>query len=423
MAFEIQVGRLAITLIAHQRLQHADHLGALVVDGGGVEVVDFDITGRLYRMGQRAGIFGELASTQGAHILDALHAMAAHVAAECLVAEDSEALLQRQLEPVAAGDAVAGPVVEIFVRHHAFDAGIVVVGGGFGRSQQHLVVEDVEALVLHRAHVEGADGHDHEDVEVIFAAIGLFVPFHGTLERPHRIGGARLVAMLDIDGELDLAARHGGEAVMDAAQIPRHQRKQIGGLGEGVVPHREMPSVRQLAMVGAVAVGEQHRILLLRRLDPHREDRKIVGPVNEVCDAAKAFRLALGAEHAARQKQAFQRGVGGRINLADDFQREAVGHARDGQALVVQQIPVAIKRPAVQRHRQQLLRFALQHQRPRAGLAHDFQGGDHTRRLRLQREIQMHGPDAEFGRLVIGQMDGAGFFSAHDRDSAGEGDL
>ena len=167
------------------------------------------------------------------------------VAGKLLVAEDGEAFLQRQLEPVAAGDAVAGPVVEIFMRHHAFDAGIVVVGGGFRRGQQHLVVEDVEALVLHRPHVEGDDRHDHEDVEVIFAAIGLFVPFHGALQRIHGVAGARLVAMLDIDVQRDLAPAHGGEAVVDGAQVARHQREEIGGLGEGIVPYREMAAARR----------------------------------------------------------------------------------------------------------------------------------------------------------------------------------
>ena len=236
MALEIKVGGFAVAFRPHQRLQHADDFGAFFVDRGGVEIVDLDIALRLHRMGEGAGIFLELPPAQGAHILDALHAMAAHVAGETLVAEDGEAFLQRKLEPVAAGDAVAGPVVEIFMRHHAFDAGIIVIGGGFRRGQQHLVVEDVEALVFHRAHVEGRDRDDHEDVEVIFAAIGLFVPCHRPLQRAHRVGGARFVAMLDIDGERDLAARHGGEAVMDRAQIARHQREKIGGLGEGVVP-------------------------------------------------------------------------------------------------------------------------------------------------------------------------------------------
>ena len=143
--------------------------------------------------------------------------MAAHVAGKTLVAENRQAFLQRQLEPVAAGDAVAGPVVEIFMRHHAFDAGIIVVGGGLRRGQQHLVVEDVEALVFHRPHVEGADRHDHENVEVIFPAIGLFVPFHRPLEGAHRVSRARFIAMLDIDGQFDAAARHGDETVLDAS--------------------------------------------------------------------------------------------------------------------------------------------------------------------------------------------------------------
>jgi hypothetical protein len=45
----------------------------------------------------------------------------AHVAGELLVAEDGQPFLQAELEPVAAGDAVAGPVVEIFVRDDRLD--------------------------------------------------------------------------------------------------------------------------------------------------------------------------------------------------------------------------------------------------------------------------------------------------------------
>ena len=190
MADEIQIGGLAITVIAHQRLQHTDNLGAFFVDGCGVEIIDLDIALRLHRMGEGPGIFLELPSAQRPHILDALHAMAAHVAGKTLVAENRQALFQGQLEPVAAGDAVAGPVVEIFMRHHAFDAGIIIVGGGLRRGQQHLVVEDVEAFVFHRPHVEGTHRHDHEDVQVVFPAIGLFVPLHRPLEGAHGIGGA-----------------------------------------------------------------------------------------------------------------------------------------------------------------------------------------------------------------------------------------
>ena len=107
----------------------------------------------------------------------------AHVGGEFLVAENRQPFLQAELEPVAAGDAVAGPVVEIFVRDHRLDAGVVGVGRGLRRRQHVFVVEDVEALVLHRAHVEVGDGDDHEDIEIVFAAERLLVPAHRALER------------------------------------------------------------------------------------------------------------------------------------------------------------------------------------------------------------------------------------------------
>ena len=44
------------------------------------------------------------------HVLDALDGGGAHVGGELLVAEDGEALLERELEPVLARHAVARPV-------------------------------------------------------------------------------------------------------------------------------------------------------------------------------------------------------------------------------------------------------------------------------------------------------------------------
>ena len=57
-----------------------------------------------------------------------------------------------------------------FVRDDPFDALVVEVGGGRGIGQQQRRIEDVEALVLHRAGVEVAHRDDHEQVEVILAA-------------------------------------------------------------------------------------------------------------------------------------------------------------------------------------------------------------------------------------------------------------
>ena len=79
-------------------------------------------------MRQRAGILGELVGAQRAHVADALDRARALIGGEFLVAEDRQPLLQAELEPVAAGDAVAGPVVEVFVGDDRLDAGEVVVG-------------------------------------------------------------------------------------------------------------------------------------------------------------------------------------------------------------------------------------------------------------------------------------------------------
>ena len=114
---------------------------------------------------------------------------------------------RRELEPVAAGDPVARPVVEIFVRDDAVDRVVIGVGRGVGVGEDVARVEDVEALVLHRAEVEVGDRDDVEHVEIVFAAVDLLVPRHRRLERMPsraRCGAGRRAHP---DAELDLAAR------------------------------------------------------------------------------------------------------------------------------------------------------------------------------------------------------------------------
>ena len=118
---------------------------------------------------------------------------------EFLVAKDRQSFLQAELKPVAAGDAVAGPIVEVFVCDHCLDAAEIGVGRGRRRSEDVFVVEDVEALVLHRPHVEGGDGDDHENIEVVFAAESLLVPAHRALEAVHGVEAAIFFSGLHID--------------------------------------------------------------------------------------------------------------------------------------------------------------------------------------------------------------------------------
>src|SRR3546814_8326959 len=69
---------------------------------------------------------------------------------------------------------------------HAFDAVIVDVGRGFRVRQYVARIEDVEALILHRAEVEVGNGDDIEHVQIIFPAIDPLIPGHAVLERDRK---------------------------------------------------------------------------------------------------------------------------------------------------------------------------------------------------------------------------------------------
>ena len=132
--------------------------------------------------------------------------------------------------------------------------------------------------------------------------------------------------------------------VLDAGEIAADQREQVGRLGMRIVPDREMAPVGQLAALGEIAVGEQHRRFLFVGLDARGVDRHHVGPVGEIGDAAEAFRLALRAIGAAGAVEAGELGVGGRVDLRHDFQREgAVGRLRDGELVGRHQEAVAFR--------------------------------------------------------------------------------
>ena len=221
---------------ADQALQHPDDLGAFLVDGRGVEVADLVIDLRPDVVRQRAGVLGELRRAQRANVADALDRRRAHVAGKLLIAEDGQPLFEAQLEPVPAGHAIAGPVVKILVRDDPLDARVIVVGRRLRRREDVFVVEDVEALVLHRAHIEIGDGDDVEHVEIVFAPVSLLVPGHRSLERVHRIVGALLAAVLDVDRERDLAAGRGDERIGDMAEIAGDQREQVARLLVRIAP-------------------------------------------------------------------------------------------------------------------------------------------------------------------------------------------
>ena len=143
MAFKVKRHALGKTFSAGERLHHAHHFGTFFINRDGIEVVDFYIAVRPHRMRHRTCVFRKLHGAQQAHVFDAFDSLGrsrcngvifkrlrCEVLAELLVAENGQAFFKRELEPVTASDAVACPVMEIFVADDAFDIGVIVIGCG-----------------------------------------------------------------------------------------------------------------------------------------------------------------------------------------------------------------------------------------------------------------------------------------------------
>jgi len=88
VALEVNVHAFAEGIAADQRLDHAHHLGALLVNRGRVEVVDLKVDRGPYGMRHRTGILGELHGAQAAHFANACGFPAVRVGAEFLVAKN-----------------------------------------------------------------------------------------------------------------------------------------------------------------------------------------------------------------------------------------------------------------------------------------------------------------------------------------------
>ena len=254
MALEIEVHAAPEAVHAQQRLQHADDFRTFLVDGGGVEVVDGLVAVRADGVAHRAGVFGELHLTQHPHVAHALngphaagglgiHAGGHLVGGEFLVAEHRQPFLQRQLEPVAAGDAVAGPVVEVLMPDDRLDPLEVGVGGHEGVGEHVLGVEDVQTLVLHRPHVEVGRGHDHEAIQVQLQPEAAFVPGNGFFQAAQREVGTVDLLGLGPDLQQHLASRGQPMAGFVHGQIARHQCEEVAGFREGIFPDGFMPVV------------------------------------------------------------------------------------------------------------------------------------------------------------------------------------
>ncbi len=359
---------------------------------------------RLHGMGERPGILAELGGAQGAHVGDALHRGRALVHREFLVAIDRQPFLQRQLEPVAAGHPVAGPVVEILVGDDGFDALVVGIGGRLGARQHVFGVEDVQPLVLHRPHVEIRHGGDVEHVEVVFQAEHLLVPRHRGLERAHGVIAAVLVALADPDRQRDLAARFRDETIVQGDQIAGDQGEQVAGLGMRVGPDDAVAPVGQGLGRAGIAVRQHDRAGGGIGGEGDGEAGHHVGAVGEPGDAAEALGLALGEEGAVREVEAGELGVGCGVDDGLDLEHAGLGRFVDHQGVALQPPAVGAEGRAVERDRADGLAGAVE---PQGGggvgvlVAAQREAGAHHGGVRVEVEREVHRVDQPGGRAVV----------------------
>ncbi len=412
-AFEVQRDAALEALAADQRLHHANDFCAFFVDRDRVEIADLDVAVGPHRVRHRAGVFRELRGAQDAHVFDALdrpgRRIGAQVLTEFLVAKDGEAFLQRELKPVAAGHAVARPVVEVLVADHAFDVAVVGIGGGRLVGQNVLRVEDVQALVLHRAHVEVAGRDDHEAVEVERQAEAHFVPQHRVDQRIHRVLGLVEVAGTHVHLQQMLLAVARGDALLARHQLAGDQGEQVGRFLERIDPLGEVAAfvarALQIALLDQVAVRQQHRVGVLAGAQRDGVARHHIGPVEKVRDAAKPLGLALREEGVFAHEQTHELGVLDRAAGREDLELECIGQGVDDQLVAFHAERGAV---VVDQHACQVQLVAVQAQRlhRHVGVAAHPHAIEHASLVRVEIEGQLDRVDPVGGRDIVFAADG-----------------
>ena len=81
--------------------------------------------------------------------------------------------------------------------HHRLDPLKSHVGSDVRVGQHAGGIENVEALVLHCAHVEIIHGNDVVEIEVVLEAIDGLIPAHRLLQRLHRVIAIAQIFLFD----------------------------------------------------------------------------------------------------------------------------------------------------------------------------------------------------------------------------------
>mmetsp|Transcript_36232 Transcript_36232/g.81588 ORF Transcript_36232/g.81588 Transcript_36232/m.81588 type:complete len:228 (+) Transcript_36232:851-1534(+) len=227
MAFEVEVHPLAEPFLPEERVIHPDHFCSLSVHGDGIKVVHGDVALRPDRMSHGSVVLRKLHRANNIHVLDAFDSRRRHVHTELLVPEHSETFLEGQLEPVATGHSVAGPVMEVLVCNDPLNSLIICISSSLGACKDAAGVEDVERLVLHSAHVEVVDCDYIEHVQIVLKTKGLLIPPHRFLQRFHGVIQLLDVVVLGVHVQGNDLSGSGHERISNETQVTRHHGKEI----------------------------------------------------------------------------------------------------------------------------------------------------------------------------------------------------
>ncbi len=144
--------------------------------------------------------------------------------------------------------------MKVFVRYHAFDCMIVIVGGSLRISKHQSAVENIEPFIFHRAHIEIVGTKNHETVKIVLTTVTLLVPAHRPLQRIHGVSATRNIFFCRINLKVNAASGTSYKLVVQNIKIPRHQGKEIARFRKWIFPCGEMTLIVKFALRAQVAV-------------------------------------------------------------------------------------------------------------------------------------------------------------------------
>ncbi len=144
--------------------------------------------------------------------------------------------------------------MEVFVRDYGFDARKVFVCSNTAVGKDAFGIKDVQTFVFHRAHVEVVGGDNHEPIEVKVQTEAFFVPANGLNKALHGKVCFALIGRFCPDLQQCFLAVCEFDGLFLRDEISGHQREEIRGFGERVIPNRIVSAVEKLALLHQVAV-------------------------------------------------------------------------------------------------------------------------------------------------------------------------